>query len=322
MKTAVIEYKPGPWPMREDALALVARHIGRPVTLAEIAPQHADHAGHPEVAAHDPRRAAAGDATTGGVAVLPLRGMITPYPSLMSLLFGRGGGLVSFRRALRAAVSSDEVSAIVLDIDSPGGVSDLVTETAAEIRKARESKRVVAVANTLAASAAYWLASQASEVSVTPSGMVGSVGVYLLHDDYSRYWEGMGIKPTYIYAGRYKVEANSDEPLSDEAAAYLQQIVDDCYGQFVTDVAKGRGVSPATVRNDFGEGRCLTAKAAVSAGLADRVETFEQAVTRLVGARGGRRAEGGEGVAAGDDEQLAQIRAQLDDTTQSLKEGK
>lgn len=311
----IIEYRPGPWAIREEALAMVRSHVGQRFS-AEAAEQIG--------AAFE--AASAAPAVTGGVAVLPIRGMITPGVSLMSLLFG-GTPLRLFRQALRNAVASDEVGAIVLDVDSPGGLVDLVPETAAEIRAAGQQKKVVAVANTMAASAAYYLASQASELVVTPSGEVGSVGVYCLHDDYSGMWEQVGIKPTYVYAGAYKVELNPDEPLSEDARAYLQAGVDEVYADFVSSVAKGRGVTPAKVRSDFGEGRMLSAKNAVSAGMADRVETFEDAVSRLVGTRkGGRRADAGEQpesqVAAGDPELLARIRDELNQTTESLKEGK
>src|SRR5262245_31629619 len=59
---------------------------------------------------------------TGGVAVLPLTGVITPRPSFLSLLFGGGGGLEGFRSQFREALASEDVAAILIDIDSPGGL--------------------------------------------------------------------------------------------------------------------------------------------------------------------------------------------------------
>jgi hypothetical protein len=139
------------------------------------------------------------------------------------------GGLIDFRDAFREALNSPEIQAIVLDVDSPGGYVDLVPETAQEIYDARGEKPIVAVANTTACSAAYWIASQADEVVVTPSGSVGSIGVYMLHEDWSKFNEDFGIDPTYIFAGRYKVDGNPDEPLSDTAREEWQQEVDDLY---------------------------------------------------------------------------------------------
>lgn len=222
---------------------------------------------------------------SSGVAIIPLKGLITPQGSLFSILFGFGGGLAGFRASLREALSDSDVSTIVLDVDSPGGLIDLVPEAAAEIREA--DKPIVAVASTDAASAAYWLASQADELVVTPSGRVGSVGVYMIHEDWSKWNERMGVEPTYISAGKFKTDGNPDEPLSDSARAAFQKEVEHYYGMFVGDVAAGRGVSEASVRDGFGEGRMATAEDAVALGMADRVATFEETVAELV-ATGGR----------------------------------
>lgn len=219
-----------------------------------------------------------------GVAVIPLRGIVTPRGSFLSMLFGGGGGLEAFRAAFREALASDDVSAILFDIDSPGGSTDLVEEVATEIRESRGEKPITAIANTDACSAAYYLAAQADEVVVTPSGMAGSIGVFLLHWDESGFNEQTGFDPTYVYAGKFKVEGNPDEPLTDDARGALQAIVDDYYDLFVEAVAAGRGVAASEVRNGYGEGRALTARQALATGLADRVESYEATVTRLTGA--------------------------------------
>lgn len=238
-------------------------------------------------------RSTARRAAGGKVAILGLKGMITPQPSLMALLFGAGGGgLVGFRKDLREAVADPDVSHIVMDVDSPGGLVDMVPEVAQDIYEAREAKPIVAVANTLAASAAYWLASQANEVIVSPSAEVGSIGVYQLHRDVSGALEASGIKPTLISAGKYKVEGNPFEPLSDEARGAAQQAVDDYYGMFVADVARGRGVEAQDVSEGYGEGRTLTAKRAVKAGLADKVASLGDTVARLSSGRARVRRDG------------------------------
>ena len=250
--------------------------------------------------------------TAGGVAVITLRGVITPRPSLMNMLFGGGGtGLESFRRAFRDAVDSEDVGSILIDIDSPGGSTDLIAETAAEILAARGSKPIVAIANTMAASAAYWIASAADEVVVTPSGEVGSIGVFSLHEEYSKMDERIGITTTIVKAGKYKAETNPYEPLSEEAREAMQESVDEFHGMFLAAVAKGRGVSASTARKDFGEGRVVTAKKAVAAGMADRVATFEETVQRLAsGRRSSRRASVDQGaVTASEQTRARDIRA-------------
>lgn len=235
--------------------------------------------------------------TTGvAVAVIPVAGVITKRVSLLALLFGGGGSTLSrIQKSLRAAVNDDQVGAIVLEVDSPGGVVDGVPELAAEIRAARARKPIVAVANAQAGSAAYWLASQASELFVTPSGEVGSIGVFVRHEDWSAFDEQLGVKTTLIHAGRFKVEGNPYEPLSDEARAAIQADVDAYYDMFVADVAKGRGVKASAVRSGFGEGRMVLAADAVAAGMADAVGTVDDAVTRAArlaaGAGSPRRAD-------------------------------
>jgi signal peptide peptidase SppA len=227
-----------------------------------------------------------GQRVTGGIAVITLTGIILPEPSFFSFLFGGGGGLRQFRAELREALANDDIGSILIDVDSPGGAVDLVPETAAELRAARGIKPIVAIANTAAASAAYWIASQADELVVTPSGQVGSIGVFAVHEDWSGFNEQFGVAPTYISAGRFKTERNPDAPLGDEALAAWQQIVDEYYDMFVADVAAGRGASEDDVRAGFGEGRMVTAKRAVELGMADRVDTFEGTVARMIGGPG------------------------------------
>jgi len=116
---------------------------------------------------------------------------------------------------------------------------------------------------------------------VTPSGEVGSIGVVAAHMDISKMAESAGLKVTLVSAGKYKTEGNQFEPLSDEARAALQVRVDDYYAMFVKAVARNRGVSPADVRNGFGEGRVVGAKQAVALGMADRVATLDETLARL-----------------------------------------
>jgi capsid assembly protease len=219
----------------------------------------------------------------GSVAVLPLCGVLSPRGSWLSLMLGGGaGGLRGFRASFREALASPDVGAIVIDVDSPGGVISLIPETAEEIRAARGTKPIIAVANTMACSAAYWLAAQADELVCTPSGIVGSIGVYMVHEDYSKWNADFGVDPTYISAGRYKTEGNMDEPLSEGAREDWQAEVDLRYSAFIEDVAAGRGVSAVDVDENFGQGRVFQADPALAAGLIDRIGTIESVVGELL----------------------------------------
>lgn len=232
------------------------------------------------------------------VRVLRLMGTILPRGNMMSDLSGAGAvNLVAFQRAFREAANDPNTSAIVLEIDSPGGQIDLVPETAAMIREAHRADRpIVAVANTMATSAAYWIASAADEIVVTPSGQVGSIGVYMLHRDLGEKMRSEGISATFISEGPRKTEGHPFGPLDDVARAALQADVRDAYEAFTSDVAKSRGVPVSVVRADpekaeqhMGGGRTYGAKRAVALGMADRVETFDQTIARLVrGNRAGR----------------------------------
>lgn len=225
-------------------------------------------------AARRPQRA-------GAVAIIPLYGAIFPRANLFTDMSG-ATSLQRFGAALAEADRDPQVGSIVIDVNSPGGLVDLVPETAEQIR--RTSKPVTAVANTMAASAAYWLASQADELVVTPSGQVGSIGVYSAHEDWSRHLDEKGITTTLISAGRYKTEGNPFEPLADTARVAAQRMVDTYYDMFVNGVAAGRRVSAAAVRAGFGEGRMVLAEDAVTEGMADRVATLGQVIGELAGA--------------------------------------
>lgn len=218
--------------------------------------------------------------SAGTVGVLPLYGVIFPRANLFTEMSG-GTSVQGFQQALRGMLGDDQVRSILIDIDSPGGSTDLIPELAAEIRAARGRKPIVALANTDAASAAYWLGAQADEFVVTPSGKVGSIGVFAAHDDVSGMQEKVGVKTTLVSAGKFKVETSPFGPLTDEAREAIQKRVDEFYGMFVRDVAKGRGVAVDTVRGGFGEGRMVTAKAAVEAGMADRVGTLEETLATM-----------------------------------------
>lgn len=221
-------------------------------------------------------------AISGGVVTVPLKGVIAPVGGLLGMLFDIPDPLQVFRDGIRQAMADPEVGAIVLDIDSPGGVVDGIPEAAAELRALRGTKPIIAHSNGMTASAAYWLAAQADEIVMTPSGAVGSIGVYATHREMSGMMEMMGVKNTLISAGKFKTEGNPFEPLSDEARAHIQEDVDHFYGLFISDVAKGRGVPAADVRGGYGEGRVLNAKAATAAGLVDRVDTLDDTVARLL----------------------------------------
>ncbi len=216
-------------------------------------------------------------ATFGGaIAVLPMIGGIRHRGGFF------GVSIESFREKFRAALANPDVKAIVFNVDSPGGTVSGVPELAEEIFQARAQKLIIAVANTFAASAAFWLAAAASRIVVTPSGSVGSVGVFSMHIDQSRMLHDFGLKVTLIAAGRYKVEGNGFSPLTEEAHTQIQKEVNDVYETFISDIARFRGIDVERVLNDFGQGRMVRAKDALRLNMADSIDTVENVINNLV----------------------------------------
>ena len=230
----------------------------------------------------DTRKQMAAANAGSGIAVLPLYGVVTQRGNMVDDISGPGStSTQQFTSALRQVLTDDTVGQILIDIDSPGGSVYGVAELASEIVKARAQKPVVAVANSLAASAAYWIGCSASEFYVTPGGEVGSIGVWQAHFDYSKALEEEGVKTTLISAGKFKVEGNPYVPLDPEAQAFMQSRVDDYYNAFIQAVAVGRGVTVDVVRNGMGEGRVLGADAALAQRMVDGIASFDDVLARM-----------------------------------------
>lgn len=221
---------------------------------------------------------------SGGVAVIPVMGTLAQHGGLFDDISG-GCSCDSISGQLRAAADNPSVGSIVLNIDSPGGSVFGVQELAALIKTTCATKPVIAVANAMAASGAYWLASQCTEIVVTPSGQVGSIGVLTMHTDLSRAADANGVSVSYISAGRYKIEGNPYQPLADDARNAIQAMVDGYYRDFVNAVADGRNTTADAVRNGMGEARVVNARDAVKLNMADRIATLDETLARLTSGR-------------------------------------
>lgn len=228
--------------------------------------------------AHTPPPRVAPVATTRKVAVIPIHGTLVRR----TVGLEAESGLASYAglaAQLDVALASPEVAAILLDIDSPGGESGGVFDLADRIRTAAAIKPVWAVANDMAFSAAYALASAASKVFVARTGGVGSIGVIAMHVDQSAKDAKDGVRYTAVFAGDRKNDLNPHEPISDDARALLQGEVDRVYGLFVETVARYRGLDAAAVRDT--EAGLFFGQDAVAAGLADAVGSFDEALAQL-----------------------------------------
>ncbi|WP_297476496.1 S49 family peptidase [Ferrovum sp.] len=270
-----------PWALMPETLNAMAGilrrwRVGDPIPAATLQHIEADQG------VRTARKAANTQAGSGQIAVLPLYGIITQRGNMVDALSGPGScSTQQFAASLTDALNDPAVEQILIDIDSPGGSVYGVEELAAQILAARGQKPVVAVANSLAASAAYWIGSAASEFYCTPGGEVGSIGVWQAHEDLSDALKYEGIDVTLISAGKFKVEGNPYEPLTAEATAFLQSRVDDYFNAFVAAVAQARAVNADEVINGMGQGRVLGASAALSLNMIDGILTFDQVVSLM-----------------------------------------
>lgn len=217
--------------------------------------------------------------TEDGTAIITLVGEMVNRGAWV----GASSGLISyegFKYQIGMAAADPKTRAIVLDMESPGGEAVGAFEAAAALREAAKAKEVIAVVNGMAASAMYAIASGASRIVTMPSGLVGSIGVVLVHFDYSEYLKDEGVKPTLIFAGKQKVDGNPFEPLPAAVRDRLQGEVQSFYDLFVSTVTAGRPLlSDKDVRDT--EAGVFTGQDAVTAKLADEVGTFEEVLSEL-----------------------------------------
>jgi capsid assembly protease len=217
--------------------------------------------------------------TQSGVALIQVIGTLVQRADSMDA----ASGLIGYNRIatqLQAAVEDPRADAILLEIDSNGGEAAGVMDLAAKIVAAKMKKPTWAIANEGAFSAAYWLASAAQRVPAPESGMVGSIGVVMMHVDQSIKDAKAGMVYTPIFAGDRKVDFSAHAPLSDDARATAQAEVDRLYEMFVASVADHRKLATEIVRDT--QAGLFHAKAALDLGLIDAVESYDATLEALV----------------------------------------
>lgn len=228
-----------------------------------------------------------------GVAILPVSGPLFRYANLFTAISG-ATSYELLARDFEAALNNPQVRSILLAIDSPGGEANGVSEFADQVFQARGTKPVVAYVGGMAASAAYWIASAADEIVVGDTALLGSIGTVMTITDTRARDEKNGVRTYEVVSSQSPYKRN--DPATPEGRLRYQALVDSLSEVFVNKVASYRGVDPATVLSDFGQGDVFVGQAAVAAGLADRTGSFEGVLSEL--ASGGYTGPAKSGAAA------------------------
>lgn len=213
-----------------------------------------------------------------GLTVIPVAGPLVPRTGNLKLC-QQMTAYEQVASQVDAALVDPNCSHIAFDIDSPGGAATGAFELADKIRAAGQIKPTTAIVNFSAMSGAYLIASACNEISLSQSGGVGSIGVIAQHMDVSKMNEAMGIHITAVYRGDKKNALSPNEPLSESSLAELNDMVDRTYAQFVSAVATNRSLTQQQVIDT--QAGLYFGQDAIDVGLADRLETAQEAVNRI-----------------------------------------
>jgi len=217
----------------------------------------------------------------GQIAIMQIEGTITPSADIFSRLFG-GATIDVMTRDFKALVGDDNVKAIVLDIDSPGGVVHGGFEFAELVYGARSLKPIIAISGTMMTSLAMLIASAAEDVFITSESVItGSIGTIANHVDISGLEKSLGIKTTPITAGKFKAIASAFAPLSVEGRADIQRQLDHVNDALVETIARFKGVSVDTVNSKMGDGKVFIGSQGIEAGLADGIIEPDELIERI-----------------------------------------
>lgn len=208
------------------------------------------------------------------LAMIEITGTMTKYGSSM----GGSGSTIRARQLIREANSDPNITGILLKLDSPGGSVAGTQELAAAVRDSE--KPIVAFVEDLGASAAYYVASQASQIVANEPAMVGSIGTYTAVADFSKAAEQRGIKVHVISTGKFKGAGTPGAPVTDEQLANWQELINKSNSLFLAAVRKGRNMTAEQVA-DLATGQVWIASDAKSNGLIDSIGTVDQAIKQL-----------------------------------------
>lgn len=212
-----------------------------------------------------------------GVAVLPITGPIFPRANMLTEMSG-ATSLAVLAADFQTALASNDVRAIQLIVDSPGGAVSGIASFAVDVARGANRKPVHAHVTGDAASAAYWIASAASRISVDRTSVVGSIGVVAARP---KQVEPDGNGEVWIEIVSTNAPNKRPDPQAEDGLAEIRRSLDAIERVFTADVSRGRRVALSKVLADFGRGGVLIGAAARDAGMVDAVESRDAAMNAL-----------------------------------------
>ncbi|MBB4863343.1 signal peptide peptidase SppA [Pseudomonas nitritireducens] len=215
----------------------------------------------------------------GNIAVIPVHGTLVQKTGSLRPWSGMTG-YDGIRQAFLTALNDPQVTAIVLDIDSPGGEVAGAFDLVDTIYTARGSKPIWSILNEVAYSAAYAIASAGDRIHVPRTGGTGSIGVITMHVDFSKALTAAGLQVTFIAYGDRKTDGHGEIPLAPEAYDRFKADIDTMGELFVDTVARNRNIAASKVRGT--QALTYLGSAGVGIGLADAVAAPDAAFRALL----------------------------------------
>jgi len=210
-----------------------------------------------------------------GVAIIPVTGPLFRYANIFTAISG-ASSYALIARDFMSALENPQITSIILDIDSPGGEVNGVSELASMIFEARGTKPIIAYASGDAASGAYWIASAADEIVVSETSALGSIGVVGIYRGKSAKESAETVEIVSSQSPHKRLD-----PMSDDGRAKLQTRIDSMADVFVSTIARNRSVTADHVLEHYGGGDVMIGAHAVNAGLADRIGSLERLIIEL-----------------------------------------
>lgn len=217
----------------------------------------------------------------GNVGIITVAGPLTNEDNPFNRFFGVTS-YAEIGRALQAAAADPVIKVVAMNYGTPGGAVNGVHDLATSLKVFSDTiKPLHSYTGSVMASAGLWLGASSKTISVSPTAIVGSIGILQVHTETSKMMADMGVKRTVIRVGEHKALINPHEPLTDKALASVHNMMGEIYSVFMGHVASARKTDYAKADAAYGQGREFVGKQAVDVGLASQVTSFDKFIANL-----------------------------------------